>query len=93
MAYEAMPGRGCRQSSDGSAASCDLHKPTDHDTNNTNLSLLLLLLFFFCCATIMSVCHSLAQRLAGIDGGGGGAILDCTQSCPDCHVVVLGFDK
>lgn len=49
--------------------------------------------FFFCCATIMSVCHSLAQRLAGIDGGGGGAILDCTQSCPDCHVVVLGFDK
>lgn len=45
--------------------------------------------FFFCCATIMSVCHSLAQRLAGIDGGGGGAILDCTQSCPDCHVVVL----
>lgn len=47
MAYEAMPGRGCRQSSDGCAASCDLHKPTDHDTNNTNLSLLLLLLFFF----------------------------------------------
>lgn len=32
----------------------------------------------FCRAAIMSVCHRLAQRLAGIDGGGG-AKLDCRR--------------
>lgn len=32
-----------------------------------------------CFAAIMSVCHKLALRLAGIDGGGG-ARLDCTHT-------------